>query len=641
MCGIVGFSGHPNTELLKSMCRLLTHRGPDDEGYFEDSSMSLGMRRLAIIDLAGGHQPISNECENIWTVFNGEIYNHESLHRELTSCGHIFKTHSDTETIVHAYEEYGIEFLGKLRGMFAIALWDQEEKSLILARDRIGEKPLYYAESHGEIIFASESKSILRYLNSYSVDFSSVHSFLSYGFVPEDRTLFNEIKKLRPGWYLKRAKGVTTLAPYWSLENIAPSSLTLEEAEEQLHETLLETVDLCLKSDVEVGAFLSGGLDSSLLTALIRRNGPNVKTFSVGYSGLAKGFNELSYAKQVSEHVGTEHHELILDADSSIDILPKLIWHYDEPHGEPSSALVHKLAEYTSQHVKVAIAGNGADELFLGYPRHKGPKYLRQYKKIPRIVRRGLVEPMIRVMPESTKGSRFAKRAKRFVNGIDESVIDSYINWTVLFSDDEVQDLMSESHRLVIDAKEFGSYFRRILSADGDRDFERSTATLDMVGYLPEYQLCYMDRMSMANSLEVRAPFCDYRLIEVVHSFPSSYRLRGGESKYLLKKIAEDYLPKDIIYRKKVGFDSPIGQWFKTDLSALTARFLSSKQISQSGLLNPTAVQSLLAIHNSGKRDLSLHLWSIMALETWYRMYFEHPISELSSCTLADIRGAA
>ena len=640
MCGIVGFSGPPRTDLLKSMCRLLTHRGPDDEGYFEDSSMNLAVRRLAIIDLAGGHQPMSNERDNIWTVFNGEIYNYQSLHRDLTSRGHKFKTHSDTETIVHAYEEYGIGFLNKLRGMFGIALWDQSDRSLILARDRIGEKPLYYAQTGGEIVFGSEIKSILQYLSSYSVDVASVHSFLSYGFVPEDRTLFKEIKKLRPGWYLKRRNGTTQLAPYWTLDSIARSTMSIEDAERELHEILLDTVDLCLKSDVEVGAFLSGGLDSSLLTALIKQNGPNVKTFSVGYTGLAKGFNELSYAKQVAEHVGTEHHELILDANSSIDILPKLIWHYDEPHGEPTSALVYKLAEYTSQHVKVAIGGNGADELFLGYPRHKGPEYLRKYHKIPAAIRRGLLAPLINAMPESTKGSRFAKRAKRFVNGIGDSIADSYINWTVLFSDDEVQGLLSKSLQSTVETQDFAAYFRSILTSDGDGDFARLIATLDLAGYLPEYQLCYMDRMSMANSLEVRAPYCDYRLIEFVHSLPSTYRLRDGTSKYLLKKVAEKYLPKEIIHRGKVGFDSPIGQWFKTDLSALTANFLSTEQITQSGLLDPAAVQSLLDIHNSGKRDLSLHLWSIMALETWYRMYFEQPLSALAGCSLSDIRGA-
>ncbi len=639
MCGIVGFSGSSNRALLESMCRLLTHRGPDDEGYFEDDSMNLAMRRLAIIDLAGGHQPIANEDQSIWTVFNGEIYNYESVRKELESAGHTFRTRSDTETIVHAYEEYGVDFLNKLRGMFGIAVWDQNKQRLILGRDRIGEKPLYYAEVNGQLAFASEIKSVLKFLPTYSVDFESVHSFLSYGFVPEDRTLFNEVKKLRPGWYLDYRNGEFRTASYWSLSDIKSEPFAIEDAESALHDCLLEAVQLCMKSDVEVGAFLSGGLDSSLLSALIKQHGSTVKTFSVGFSGAAEGFNELNYAREVSEHVGTEHHELILEADSSIEDLPTLIWHYDEPHGEPTSALVYKLSEYTRQHVKVAVGGNGADELFLGYPRHKGPGYLKSYQRIPQFLRRMLIEPAIRALPESTSGSRFAKRARRFVNGLGESEMESYINWTLLFSQSEVSQLLSPAVNSKTGGAVAGDYFRSVLSDADPGDFSRNTALLDLSAYLPEYQLCYMDRMSMAASIEVRAPFCDYKLIELVHSFQSDYRLRNGVSKYLLKAVAEKFLPNHIVHRKKVGFDSPFGHWLKTDLQSFSQEFLSKEQLEKSGLLNPEYVSHLLRIHNTGERDLSMHLWSIIALETWFRMYFELPLESLPVQSIRDIRG--
>ena len=642
MCGIVGFTGADEGSRLQSMCRLLTHRGPDEEGYYRGSSVSLGMRRLAIIDLSSGQQPIFNEDETVCTVFNGEIYNYESLHSSLESKGHTFRTRSDTETIVHAYEEYGLDFVQHLRGMFGIAVWDKVRRRLVLARDRLGEKPLYYAEANGQLYFGSEIKSVLFALDSFTPDADAINQFLTYGFVPGDRTFYNEIKKLPPGHLLTLEDGNLDVRQYWDVTAIEAREISEPDAVAGLTNELCETVAGCLKSDVEVGAFLSGGLDSSLLTAIIKSRGVELKTFSVGYEGEATGFNELSYAKKVAEHVGTDHHELILKAQSSMELLPKLIGHYDEPHGEPTSALVYHLTEYTAGFVKVAIGGNGADELFLGYPRHKAPGYLSKYHMIPGFMRSGVLEPLIRSLPESTSGSRFAKRAKRFVNGLSGDRVAAVANWTRMFSEQEVANLLSGSDLTFESPLGNDDFYRSILSGDyDDEEFLRRLATLDMAGYLPEYQLGYMDRMSMANSLEVRAPYCDYKLVEYAHSLPASLRLKNGKSKYVLKEVARHWLPDSIIDRKKVGFDSPIGLWFKNELSDFLARFMSKENLQETGILNPDAVHDLIEQHMSGRRDLSLHLWSLVAVEMWYRMYFEHPVADIAGLTLQDVRGAA
>jgi len=628
MCGIVGYAGleiAPQT--LKRMCDILVHRGPDEDGYYQGAGVGLAMRRLAIIDLKGGRQPIANETEDLWVVLNGEIYNYQDLRAALIARGHVLKTTSDTETIVHLYEEHGEGFLDHLRGMFGIALWDDRRRRLILARDRIGEKPLFYALLGGGIVFASEIKGLLQVVKQRTVDPQAVCEYFALGYVPGSRTFFKEIRKLAPGQTLVWSRAGITLKTYWALDIQHDRVITLPQAERELEELLLDAVRLCLKSDVEVGAFLSGGLDSSLLTALMRRHNARVQSFSVGYGGRAAGFNELKYARQVASHLGTEHHELILDAHSSVELLPKIVWHYDEPHAEPTSVLVYLLCEFVRKSLKVAVGGTGGDELFFGYPRHKALRYQGYYNRIPACLRKGLIRPIVERLGVSTTGSRVVKRAKRFVGSADLPIEEAYLSWVSLMDRGMRASLLSEDTRRLAEDPLGETYLSSRLLGRRDLELLDRVALVDLEGYLPEYQLAYMDRMSMATSLEVRSPFCDYRLAEYVTALPPHLRLRGETSKFLLKKVAAKYLPASIVNRRKVGFDSPIGEWMKGELRGFLAEFLSSENVRETGLLNPDGVQRLINEHQAGARDHSLQLWSVLAVEMWYRMYIESACS--------------
>ena len=640
MCGITGYAGLNDPALLRKMCSVIIHRGPDENGFHIGDAIGLAMRRLAVIDLKTGSQPIANEKRNVWVVFNGEIYNFEELRKILEASGHTFTTNSDTETIVHLYEDHGLDFVRYLRGMFAIALWDERCERLLLVRDRVGEKPLYYAFDDGKLFFGSEIKAILQAGMRRAVDAQSVCDFLAAGYVAGERTFFKGISKIPPGNIGVYEKGKFTVCPYWGLEIRHENEKPYRDSARTLSGMLEDTVRLCLKSDVEVGAFLSGGIDSSVLVALMRRNATRVKTFSVGYGGAAEGFNELKYASRVSKMLGTEHHELILGPTSSIDLLPKIIWQYDEPHGEPTSVLVYLLSRFTKEKVKVAVGGTGGDEIFFGYPRHGGFRMLEMYHGIPRLIRRHLIEKVIRSLPESTRGNRFAKRAKRFLLGAGQSPESAYLAWVSLLQEDVRRALLSEAIRG--EAGDIGGdgFLKSQLCAEIPGSTLNKAASLDIRGYLPEYQLMYMDRMSMAHGLEVRSPLCDYKLVEYVANLPTAYRLKGTRSKHIFKDVARQWLPKEITERRKVGFDSPVGQWFKGELKEFLLSFLSRENVKRSGLLDPDSVMALIGDHLSGRRDYSLQLWSLLALETWFRMYIEDGVTDARDYKLADLRGS-
>lgn len=639
MCGIAGFVGLDDAQLLRKMANSLVHRGPDAEGFYRAPGVGLAHRRLSIIDLINGHQPMTNETGALQLVFNGEIYNYQELTMTLKGKGHRFSTASDTETILHLYEDHGLDFVQHLRGMFALALWDSVNEKLILARDRIGEKPLYYALFDGRIAFGSEIKAILPCLSTRSVNARAVCEFLAAGYVPAPRTFFDQIHKLPPGCLLVFEKGTGRIRRYWDREAITPSSSTFEQAGKDLTSMLRESTSLCLKSDVEVGAFLSGGLDSSLVVALMREFNTKVQTFSVGYRGAAAGFNELRYARAVSERFGTTHHELILDANSSLHLLPRILSQYDEPHGEPTSVLVYLLCEFTRHHVTVALGGTGGDEFFYGYPRHKAIRWLRYYNLLPAVLRKQVIERLVARWPESTRGSRFAKRAKRFILGASASPNEAYLNWVSLLGRDLRERLIAPELSARSDDPLGDQFLRDYLSSTGPGDLYSRATNLDVGGYLSEFQLAYMDRMSMAHGLEVRSPLCDYRLAEFATKLPPDYRLKGSHSKHILKQVSHQWLPRNIIERKKVGFDSPVGQWFKGELKEFLINFLSENQIKQSGMLNPVVVSRIISDHFAGRKDYSLQLWSLLALEAWYRMYIEGHYDGNGNLALEDLRG--
>jgi len=640
MCGITGYAGLDDPSLLRKMCGVLVHRGPDEDGFYAGDGVGLAMRRLAVIDLATGSQPIANEKRDVWVVLNGEIYNFEELRKTLEASGHTFATNSDTETIVHLYEEHGPDFVDFLQGMFAIALWDERRERLLLVRDRIGEKPLYYAFNDGKLFFGSEIKAILQAGVRRAVDAQSVCDFLAAGYVAGERTFFRGIAKIPPGNIGIYEKNDFTVRPYWKFEIRHEGEQPYRDAAETLSRMLEDTVRRCLKSDVEVGAFLSGGIDSSVLVALMRRNAARVKTFTVGYGGAAEGFNELKYASKVAKTLGTEHHELILGPESSIDLLPNIIWQCDEPHGEPSSVLVYLLSRFTKEKVKVAVGGTGGDEIFFGYPRHGGFRMLEVYHRIPRVLRRRLIEQAIRSLPESTRGNRFAKRANRFLQGAGQSPESAYLVWVSLLQEDVRRALLSEAVRGEVGDISGDGFLKSQLGEGIPGTPLDKAASLDVRGYLPEYQLMYMDRMSMAHGLEVRSPLCDYKLVEYVTNLPTAYRLKGTRSKHIFKEIARKWLPTEITERRKVGFDSPVGQWFKGELKVFLLSFLSRENVKRSGLLDPDGVAALIGEHLSGRRDYSLQLWSLLALETWFRMYIEDGVVDAADYRLADLRGA-
>ena len=641
MCGIAGYAGFRDEALLHRMCGSLAHRGPDDAGYFLTADVGLSMRRLAVIDLKTGKQPIPNETNDVWVVFNGEIYNYDDIRKTLIEQGHRFSTRSDTETIVHLYEDHELDFVEHLRGMFAIGLWDEKRRRLVLVRDRIGEKPLFYAVKNQSLYFGSEIKAILQAWGSRSLDPQAACEFLAAGYVAGERTFFQGIFKLPPGHMLVWEDRKATVKRYWNPAFESRNHLAFGEAARGLSERLSETVRICLKSDVEVGAFLSGGIDSSVLVALMKQHSAQIQTFSVGYRDKAAGFNELNYAKIVSDHIGTQHHELILEAQSSLTLLPRILWHYDEPHGEPTSVLVYMLCEFARRFVKVALCGTGGDEIFYGYPRHSGLRMLEYYRRIPRVVRKALLERIISKWPESTQGNRFAKRAKRFISGSDLPPAEAYLNWVRLIHPDIHSMLFSGQVREAATNPAGDAFLIKKLAENSRMALLDKVAALDIEGYLPEYQLAYMDRMSMAHGLEVRSPYCDYEIVKYVTSLPHAYRLKGLRSKHILKEIAKEWIPPSIAERKKVGFDSPIGQWFKGELQGFLNNFLSKAHLKRSGILDPETVQTMISDHLSARRDYSLQLWSIIALEGWYRMYVEDAVSDGLAYRLGDMRGVA
>ena len=637
MCGITGFAGMDDEALLHDMCASLAHRGPDDAGVYSAPGVGLAMRRLSVIDPETGHQPISNETGDVWVVFNGEIYNYEELRNDLELRGHRFATKTDTETLVHLYEEDGIDFVSRLRGMFAVALWDVRRRRLVIARDRIGEKPLYYTFDGRRLIFGSEIKSILAAGVTRTVDRQSIRDFLAIGYVPGSRTAFGDISKLPPAHVLVYEQRQLSVRRYWT-RSAATAPAGEEEARDELRQHLIDAVRLCLKSDVEVGAFLSGGVDSSLLVALMRREAAQVQTFTVGYQGAAAGFNELAPARAVAHQLGTQHHELILQASSSIDLLPRILWHYDEPHAEPTSVLVYQLSEFARRRVKVAVGGTGGDELFFGYPRHMGIRFLDYYRRLPRAVRHRLVERIAERWPASTRGSRFAKRVKRFVRAGDDPAGEAYLGWVRLLDRDLHASLTSGQGDGPVEDPSGDRFLRDYLTGVADEQVLDAAAALDVDGYLPEYQLAYVDRMSMAHGLEVRSPLCDFRLLEYALSLPAHYRLRRFRSKHLLKEVAREWLPRTIVDRAKVGFDSPIGHWFKHELRPFLQEFLSAEQVTRTRLLNPAAVEQMIGAHLSGRQDYSLQIWSVIMVEAWHRMYIDG--HGAAACRLEDLRGA-
>ncbi|MEK6715537.1 MAG: asparagine synthase (glutamine-hydrolyzing) [Candidatus Omnitrophota bacterium] len=629
MCGICGISGFKNKELLIEMNKALCHRGPDDEGYYfgweregERCKIGLGVRRLKIIDLETGDQPIHNEDETIWIVYNGEIYNFKELKAQLQTSGHKFYTHTDTEVIVHLYEDEGKDCVKKLRGMFAFAIWDKRKGELILARDRLGIKPLYYFFHNGNLIFASEIKSIIKDNRiKREVDFKALDYYIKFLYVPAPLTIFKGINKLLPGHILLWTEGKVSIESYWDL-NI-PKSKT-EYAEEyytrRLYELLEESVRLELISDVPLGAFLSGGRDSSTVVALMTKfsNKP-VKTFSIGYEEKNASYNELKKARFVANYFGCEHEEFIVKPDV-IELLPELVSCFDEPFADSSAIPTYLISRLSKKKITVALTGIGGDELFAGYPRYIGVELSRIYEKFPLLLRQKFSK-LIERLPESTKSGNIPGRIKRFIKGGILPFEERYLSWVSFFKNAELMNLYSQEVRSELEGRESNFIHKDYFAKVSDLDLLDRVFYVDVKTYLCDDLLTIGDRVSMANSLELRVPLCDHKLLEFSADIPSRLRLKGLSMKYLLRKATSGLLPKEVLNQKKQGFMVPLARWIQDELRPQIEEYLSEKNVKSRGYFNYNYVRHILDLHYQGRINFADQIWALLVLEIWHRAY--------------------
>lgn len=625
MCGICGrlnTDGRPVEEgLLKQMTAVLAHRGPDGEGIYINGAIGLGHRRLAIIDLSpAGRQPLPNEDKSIWVVLNGEIYNFAELRDDLEARGHVFASRTDTEVIVHLYEERGVECLPALRGMFAFALWDQARQRLLLARDRVGKKPLVYALQPGRLLFASEAKAIIQDPTfPREVDLEALHHYLTYQYVPSPWTMFRGIRKLPPAHYLLWEGGRVTVRPYWTLRYDAKRDLSEAAAADRFRELLEEATRLRLVSDVPLGAFLSGGIDSSaVVAAMCRLTGRAVKTFSIGFA--ERAYDELAYARIVARRFGTDHHEYVVRPDA-VEVMPRLVWHYSEPFADSSAIPSYYLARLARQHVTVALNGDGGDESFGGYPRYGQlalvERAVAALKPIPAPVRAALAAAA-RIAP-----GRPVRRMAWLLRSVAETTAERYARWMVMFPDDLKDSLYTPEMRAALAGHPSIRLLAEGWGRGGGTGLLDKTLAADVAMYLPDALLVKMDIATMAHGLEVRSPLLDHRLMEFAAALPPEYKRRGTETKVLMRKALADVLPREILTRPKMGFGVPLGEWFRADLRGLAEELLLESRTTQRGYFDSRALRTLLDQHFAGRHNHGYRLWALLMLELWHRMFID------------------
>jgi asparagine synthase (glutamine-hydrolysing) len=628
MCGICGqINADParpvDPAILARMNAVLHHRGPDSEGFYLRDSAGLAMRRLAIIDLVTGDQPMGNENGRLWVVCNGEIYNHLALRHQLEARGHTFRSRSDTEVILHLYEEHGPACVDHLRGMFAFALWDERQRRLLLARDRLGQKPLYYAEHDGALLFGSELKSLLQHPGlPRQIDLEAIHHYLTLQYVPDPWTGLAGIHKLPPAHRLVWKDGRLRIERYWDLAYEPKWTEPAPELKQRLRDTITEAVRLRLMSDVPLGAHLSGGIDSSIVVGLMAglTNHP-VKTFSIGFQEDA--FSELPYARQVALRFGTDHHEFILEPDA-LDVLPRLVAHFDEPFADPAAIPTWYLAEMTRQHVTVALNGDGGDEAFAGYQRYYGDLIADAYRLVPGSLRHHILDRALQALP--VQADRPMERSplmalRRLAQAADLSHAASIVRWGGYFDEAEKRALYTPDVRQAVDstlsAALLEQTFRRALA--GTR-VDRTLYT-DIHHYLPGALLTKVDRTTMAHSLEARSPFLDHNVMELAARLPAAWKVRGWRTKRILRELFSDLVPESVRERGKVGFGVPLAQWFRGPLYASASDLLLAPGARLHDYFRVQPIQSLLEENHEGQADHGKRIWALLVLETWLRQY--------------------
>jgi asparagine synthase (glutamine-hydrolysing) len=628
MCGIVGIVRGDGLDvdgaLLTRMADAVRHRGPDDDGFYLNGPVGLGMRRLSIIDLKSGQQPIHNQDRTAWIVFNGEIYNYRELRDQLEKLGHTFYTNSDTEAIIHAYDQYGADCPTHLRGMFAFAIWDERSQELFLARDRVGKKPLLYSQVNGKLVFASEFSALLLHPDiSRDIDREAIHYYLSFMCVPAPLTAYRAIKKLEPGHSLRfrQSDGQITIQRYWQLNFSQKTNLSEEEAGERAVELLREAVRVRLMSEVPLGAFLSGGIDSSAVVALMSEESSEpVKTFSIGFE--EQDFSELHHARRVAEHVGAEHHEFIVKPDA-MEVLALLVEHYGEPYADSSALPTYYVSRETRRHVTVALNGDGGDECFAGYERYAAMRLAERYRKVPAVMRESVIKQLVGLLPSSELRRGRVRNVKRFLEAASLAPVERYLRWvsvldrktkSALYTDE-----MLHETRNFDPANWLAPWFARVNGA-GVVD---ASLLADTMTYLPNDLLVKVDIASMAVSLEARSPFLDHHVIEFAASLPEDLKLRGLTTKYLLKRVLKKLVPVENLNRPKMGFGIPIGHWFRGPMQKfLGERLLSEKALSR-GLFKSTEVTRMFEMHTRGERDYSHQLWTLLMLELWFQRFID------------------
>jgi asparagine synthase (glutamine-hydrolysing) len=628
MCGICGIiisdvKKPVDKSLVEEMCKTIIHRGPDDQGIYVKGNVGLGSRRLSIIDLESGKQPIHNEDESVWIVFNGEIYNYPDLMQLLERRGHRFYTHSDTEAIVHAYEEFGEEFLQHLNGMFAFALWDSRRQRLLLARDRTGIKPLYYAWYNNSLLFGSELKVILAYPGfPRSVDVVALDEYLSFEYVPTPRTIFQNISKLPPGHTLSFENGQTLLTQYWDMHlersegGARKDTLT---SQHELEKTLRESVCKEMISDVPIGVLLSGGIDSSAVAAFMVEAAPgNVKSFSIAFEDTS--YDESHYARLVAKHLGTDHSELTLTPKIMLDLIPGLADFMDEPMGDSSFVPTFLLSQFTRQYVKVALGGDGGDELFGGYSTLQSHRLVQYYERfLPGFIRWKVVPWFVDRLPVSFDNISFDFKARRFISGRGVPDIIRHHIWLGSFNQNEKKQLLQPwLHLREKDTYEVvHSYFDTCKA----KELINQVLYCDMKLYLEGDILPKVDRASMANSLEVRVPFLNPTLVEFASSLTHDLKLHGLTTKYLLKQALKNRLPAAILRRGKKGFNMPVAKWLTGPLRPLAEEMLSESRLKKQGFFEPAYVRTLLDEHQAGRSDNRKLLWTLLVFQLWYQRW--------------------
>ncbi len=626
ICGIVDNSGRKvEDRVIRSMCFQMKHRGPDDEGVFisnKSFAVGLGHRRLSIIDLSlAGHQPMANEDKTVWIVFNGEVYNYRELKRELANKGHKFYSDTDTETVVHLYEEYGTDCLQHIRGMFAFAVWDEKNRIIFAARDRAGKKPFLYSNLRGRFSFASEFTALLAggFIDK-EINLAAIHYYLAFGYIPAPLSIYQNICKLPPAHFLLLKDGKVEIKRYWELNYAKKIDISEDDACRETLRLLKEATGIRLYSDVPLGAFLSGGIDSSAIVSLMSEiSGCRIKTFSIGFDD--KDYDELKYAATIARRFDTEHHEFVV-RPNALEVLPLLVERYGEPYADSSCIPTYYVAKETKQYVTVALNGDGGDESFAGYERYQAMLLAENYQRKPEIFKK-IITVLAGILPDSLNSKNMLRKIKRFLEVVDLPAHERYLRWVSIFDRGLIKEIASRDFQERFSRQEPLILISRYLNSPDTESLLDRLLLTDVNTYLPGDILAKVDIATMANSLEGRSPFLDHKVMEFAASLPAEYKLRGSVKKYILKKAIKNLVPAKNIHRGKMGFGVPVGKWFRDELKPLLKETLLSQKSLRRGYFNSAVIKKMVYAHTEGKEDYVFQLWALLMLELWHKRFID------------------